>query len=106
MCPEDKTKIPANFATKPEELIVEIEKYITQSKGKPIKVNGENLFVRDVLQKVARWIKRFIEVGDTAIQYDPGHAALPWALLRLVLQVSASVRQNAPHALIQQSRYR
>lgn len=93
--PKDKTVIPHNFATKPEDLVAEVEKYIAQSKGKPIKLpNGENLFVRDVLQKVSRWIKKFVEVGDTIVQYDPGHAALPWALLRLVLQVRILIGGN------------
>lgn len=27
-------------------------------------------------------------IGDTIVQYDPGHAALPWAAVRFVLQVS------------------
>ena len=26
-------------------------------------------------------------IGDVAVQYDPSHAALPWATIRLVLQV-------------------
>lgn len=89
---KDKDVIPPTFVTRPEEIVPEVEKYILQSKGKPIKLpNGENLFVRDVLLKVSRWIKKFVEVGDVAVQYDPGHAALPWALLRLVLQVRTSM---------------
>ncbi|TKA63807.1 hypothetical protein B0A55_11845, partial [Friedmanniomyces simplex] len=87
--PKDKDVIPPSFMSKPEELIVEIEKYSSQSKGKPIKLpNGESFFVRDVLEKVSRWVKKFVEVGDIAVQYDPGHAALPWALVRLILQMS------------------
>ena len=35
-----------------------------------------------------RWVRKFVEVGDVVAQYDPGHAALPWALVRFVLQVS------------------
>ena len=92
---QDKDVIPLNIATKPEELVAEVERYISQSKGKAIKVsNGENLFVRDVLQKVSRWIKKFVEVGDTVVQYDTGHAALPLALLRLVLQVGRSTHDD------------
>ena len=26
-------------------------------------------------------------VGDMAVQYDPVHAALPWALIRFLLKV-------------------
>jgi hypothetical protein len=29
----------------------------------------------------------FKQVGDVAVQYDPAHAALPWAGIRFLLQV-------------------
>ena len=104
---KDKDVIPLSFATKPEELVAEVERYVSQSKGKPIKVsNGENLFVRDVLQKVSRWIKKFVEVGDTVVQYDTGHAALPWALLRLVLQVGRLTHDDIMRRLIIPARCR
>ena len=49
--------------------------------------------IRAMLAKVIDWIDKFREVGDLAIQYDPGHAALPWAAVRFLLQVvSASFR--------------
>ncbi|KAL1306480.1 hypothetical protein AAFC00_005175 [Neodothiora populina] len=84
---KDRSVIPGNFA-KPEELLVEVSRYSSESKGKSIKLpNEEAFFVRDALEKVARWVKKFIEVGDAAVQYDLGHAALPWAAIRLVLQV-------------------
>jgi len=34
------------------------------------------------------WVKKFRDVGDVVVQYDPTHAALPWAGVRLLLQVS------------------
>lgn len=49
---------------------------------------GKTFVVRDAFEKVAGWIKKFIEVGDVAVQYDPVHAALPWAAVRFILQVS------------------
>ena len=89
MRPKDKEIILPSFTAQPEELIIEIERYSSQSKGKPIKLpNGESFFVRDVLEQVSRWVKKFVEVGDAAVQYDPGHAALPWAAVRLILQVN------------------
>ncbi|KAK2038169.1 hypothetical protein LZ31DRAFT_132749 [Colletotrichum somersetense] len=50
--------------------------------------NGKKVIVRDVLTKVAKWVHHFKEVGDIAVQYDPGHAALPWAGVRLLLNVA------------------
>ena len=49
---------------------------------------GEKIKIRDVLDKVSNSIKIFRDIGDVAIQYDVGHASLPWAAVRLFLQVS------------------
>jgi hypothetical protein len=49
--------------------------------------SGETVILRDVFDKIIKWIDIFKQVGDQAVQYDPGHAALPWAGIRFVLQV-------------------
>ncbi|KAL9043407.1 MAG: hypothetical protein Q9214_003406, partial [Letrouitia sp. 1 TL-2023] len=49
--------------------------------------SGETVIVRDLLGKVIKWVDLFRQVGDVAIQYDPVHAALPWAGVRFLLQV-------------------
>lgn len=49
--------------------------------------SGETVIFRDIFDKVIKWIDLFKQVGDIAIQYDPVHAALPWAGVRFVLQV-------------------
>ena len=49
--------------------------------------NGEFLVLYDVYEKMVKWVMKFKEVGDVAVQYDPGHAALPWAAIRFFLQV-------------------
>ncbi|KAI9695395.1 MAG: hypothetical protein M1820_008650 [Bogoriella megaspora] len=51
------------------------------------KANGEEIVLRDVLEKIARWLEKFRAVGDSVIQYDPAHAALPWAGIRFLVQV-------------------
>ena len=33
-------------------------------------------------------MKKFVEVGDSVVQYDTAHAALTWAAVRFILQVS------------------
>lgn len=50
--------------------------------------NGKEIVLRDVLQKIIHWLDRFRALGDAAVQYDPGHASLPWAGVRFLLQVS------------------
>lgn len=52
-----------------------------------IEINGKTVYLRDVCDKIILWINKFKEIGDIVMQYDPGHAALPWAAFRLLLQV-------------------
>lgn len=59
---------------------------------------GEVVVLSDVFAKVAKWIKKFVEVGDLAMQYDLGHAALPWAAVRFILQTSLNHAEQ--HAMI------
>jgi hypothetical protein len=54
------------------------------------KRNGETIILRDVCEKIIVWVEKFIAVGDLAMQYDPVHAALPWAAFRFVLQVDTA----------------
>ncbi|KAL1622360.1 hypothetical protein SLS54_004924 [Diplodia seriata] len=54
------------------------------------KPNGDRVILRDLCEKVVCWIDKFKAVGDAATQYDPGHAALPWAAVRFVLQVAVN----------------
>ena len=46
--------------------------------------------LRDVGMKILRWIDKFTQIGDTIVQFDPVHAALPWAGFRFLLQVDLS----------------
>ncbi|KUM59347.1 hypothetical protein ACN42_g7803 [Penicillium freii] len=54
----------------------------------PIPGKGKKIIIRDLLRKVAHWIELFKTVGDQVVQYDPGHAALPWAGARFLLQIA------------------
>ena len=49
--------------------------------------DGQTVILRDLFSKIAVWIDRFKEIGDIVVQYDPTHAALPWAGVRFLLQV-------------------
>lgn len=54
------------------------------------KRTGEIVIIRDLFAKMTTWVEKFKSVGDSIVQYDPGHAALPWAAARFVLQVIQS----------------
>ena len=52
-----------------------------------VNIGGRKVVLRDIFAKVAVWIQKFVDVGDAVVSYDPGHAALPWAGVRLLLKV-------------------
>ncbi|KAI7919212.1 ankyrin repeat and SOCS box protein 7 [Pyricularia oryzae] len=51
---------------------------------------GDQVKVRDLLSSVVNWLNRFKEVCDAAVQFDPVHAALPWAVVRGLLMIAVS----------------
>jgi hypothetical protein len=56
--------------------------------------SGTTIVLRDVVEKMARWINRYKDVGTIAVQYDPVHAALPWAAFCFLLDVTLGDIQN------------
>ena len=51
-------------------------------------LNGRRVALRDLADKAIAWIDKFKEIGDVAANFDPIHAALPWAGVRLLLQTA------------------
>lgn len=50
-------------------------------------LNGRQIILRDVADKIIVWIDKFKQIGDIAVSFDPVHAALPWAGIRFLLEV-------------------
>lgn len=46
---------------------------------------------RAAIAKIITCLRRFKEVGDIAVNFDPVHAALPWAVFRFLLEVGGLV---------------
>ncbi|KAG9849039.1 hypothetical protein KCU98_g4707, partial [Aureobasidium melanogenum] len=46
--------------------------------------------LRHYVDKLTKALIQFREIGDTLVQYDPGHAALPWAGVRLLLNMAVN----------------
>ncbi|KAK4084375.1 uncharacterized protein Triagg1_855 [Trichoderma aggressivum f. europaeum] len=65
-----------------------------QRRWKFKKKEGEIVIIRDKLEKITTWITRFNEVGSTVVQYDPLHAAVPWAGILIILQVAMNDAQT------------
>ncbi|KAL9581026.1 MAG: hypothetical protein Q9212_004143 [Teloschistes hypoglaucus] len=93
---EDQQAIDFSRADKPAilsdvlEAAEEKKQLCMQKRWKYKKNNGEVVIVRDLCEKLIKWINKFKEIGDVAIQYDPAHAALPWAAVRFFLQLSVN----------------
>jgi hypothetical protein len=51
---------------------------------------GRKVTLKEEANKVICWLNRFKAVGDVAVNADPIHAGLPWAGIRLVLEVRAA----------------
>ena len=50
-------------------------------------MNGRQILLRDVAEKIIYWIDKFKQVGDVAVNFDSVHASLSWAGIRLLLEV-------------------
>ena len=65
------------------------EEILNEKRGEhwKVKFREEEVVLRDFGMKVLRWVDKFKQIGDIVVQYDPAHAALPWAGFRFLLQV-------------------
>lgn len=57
------------------------------AKGLKVRFRGKEYKLRAVAGNMAAWLKRYQGIGDVAVSFDQGHAALPWAAVRFVFQV-------------------
>ncbi|KIM28668.1 hypothetical protein M408DRAFT_8505 [Serendipita vermifera MAFF 305830] len=74
--------------------LVKQEQQECEGKLWKIEINGKELVVRELFEKTISWVQRFVVVGDTAVQYDPGNAALPWAGFRFLLQIALNEKET------------
>lgn len=64
---------------------------------------GREFILKEEADKVVRWLNRFKDVGDIAANADPVHAGLPWAGIRLLLEVRITFPKLKPTNLTSQS---
>jgi hypothetical protein len=48
----------------------------------------DDIILRNKAAKVLAWLDKFKQVGNVAVNFDPQHAALPWAGMRLFREIS------------------
>ena len=68
-----------------------------QKRWRYTRKTGETVICIDLFGKIVKWIDLFKQVGDAAVQYDPMHAALPWAGVRFLLQVRGIQAYHRKH---------
>ncbi|RDW56912.1 hypothetical protein BP5796_12979 [Coleophoma crateriformis] len=49
-------------------------------------IGSREIVIREIIGKIATWLNKFLAIGSVAVQYDPVHAALPWAAICFILQ--------------------
>ncbi|KAL0260738.1 hypothetical protein SLS55_004428 [Diplodia seriata] len=67
-----------------EEILRLVESKKNDYESRATKVQNHKL--RNIYGSIALWVQRFASVGNVVASYDPVHAALPWADVRLILQ--------------------
>ncbi|KAA8894567.1 hypothetical protein FN846DRAFT_999693 [Sphaerosporella brunnea] len=85
-----------------ESIREEVEGILKRSPEKLWKINfrNEEIVMRDIGKKVLQWLHKFREIGDIIVQFDPVHAALPWAGFRFLLMVCSSKQETTDAVLI------
>ena len=70
-----------------EEILVAVNVNKEYCLKKRWRLTKNGLVLRDLFEKIAVWVNKFKEIGDITVGHDPTHAALPWAAVRVLLQV-------------------
>ncbi|RPB22322.1 hypothetical protein L211DRAFT_769603, partial [Terfezia boudieri ATCC MYA-4762] len=65
-----------------------------------IEFRGDEIVLGHVGKKILHWLDRFKEIGDIIIQFDPVHAALPWAGFRFLLKLCLEKKGTVDAILI------
>jgi hypothetical protein len=60
---------------------------ICQAKRWTFPFRGHTVVLREKADNIVKWLDRFKQVGDIASNADPVHVGLPWAGIRLLLEV-------------------
>ncbi|CAI6094410.1 unnamed protein product [Clonostachys chloroleuca] len=70
------------------------QKKACESKQWEVKLGSRSFKIRNGLSNIIDWLQKFKEVGDVAVNFDPVHAALPWAAFRFLLQAATGSRDS------------
>ncbi|KAI3320880.1 hypothetical protein HD806DRAFT_221669 [Xylariaceae sp. AK1471] len=80
-------------------LATERQRQCEQNGWKTVRLGGYRISPSDVASKTIIWLNKFKEIGDIIVQYDPVHAALPWAVARFILQAIVATEEQVAASL-------
>ncbi|KAF8417707.1 hypothetical protein EV426DRAFT_356485 [Tirmania nivea] len=97
-----KIGIDTNIIKISSDLERDVQDIVNKKKGKEWKIKflGDDIVLRHVGLKILQWVNKFKEIGDIIVQFDPGHAALPWAGFRFLLKICLAKQETVDTILI------
>lgn len=66
---------------------VEAKRETCEKKRWVFNLNGQTMELSKLADKACVWLDKFKSIGDIVVNVDPLHAGVPWAAIRLFLQV-------------------
>lgn len=96
---EEKAAVPTNSSDFKLQTLEDLRIVVAQKRDEcedkswKFEYKDRQIILRDVAEKIIHGINKFKEIGDIAVNFDPVHAALPWAGVRFLLQVN---RRSSP----------
>jgi hypothetical protein len=73
------------------------KKECTEKRWNYARKSGAPVILRDVFDKIIRWIVVFKEINSGLFQYNSQHVTLPWAWITFVLQVCILLNSQDPN---------
>lgn len=69
-----------------------------------LKWGDKEIDVQEKARGFVSWLNKFKEIGDIVMQYDPVHAALPWAGVRFILMLVIGHHEKLEAAIVAMER--
>lgn len=80
---------PTEMSTIPMDILESIQDKRKQCEEKKLTmtVGNKTIDLKDIANEALDWLEKFKGVMDVAVSADPMHAALPWAGVKVILEV-------------------
>lgn len=93
----DNNREACDISTDVAEILATVNNQIEKSRRELWKIrtrSGKEYLVRDFFQSIEKWVRKFKNVGDALVTFDPSHAGVPWAVIRFLLSAGVDEIQK------------